>query len=245
MANRFDRLMNRAIWTLGGPKRALQTDTALVSFTFDDVPDSARSPGADILEHYGARGTFYIAGGLAGTVEADRSIITPPDCRDLAERGHELGCHTFSHRKVRSFSGAEFARDLDRNADYLAGLGLAAPPRNFAFPYNSAWPPARSEFRSRFRSCRGAGESVNRGMVDPLMLKSVAIGPEAEARALTRWIDDVVADPGWLIFFGHDVAANPTPYGCTPQTFDHLVRYAAERGCAILPVDRALDRIGW
>jgi hypothetical protein len=79
-----------------------------------------------------------------------------------------------------------------------------------------------------------------------LMLKAVEIRqPEQHARDLTRWIDDLVDLPGWLIFFTHDIVPRPTPYGCTPETFDHLVRYAVDKGCRVLPVDQALDEINW
>ena len=37
----------------------------MVSFTFDDAPISAATRGAGMLEEYDARGTFYVAGGLA------------------------------------------------------------------------------------------------------------------------------------------------------------------------------------
>lgn len=51
------------------------------------------------------------------------------------------------------------------------------------------------------------------------MLKAVEIRqPEEEARALTGWIDEAVRAPGWLVFFTHDIAARPTPYGCRPET---------------------------
>ena len=49
--------------------------------------------------------------------------------------------------------------------------------------------------------------------------------------------------PGWLIFFTHDIAPVPTPYGCTPATFDGLVAHAVSRGCAVMPVEEALDRM--
>lgn len=241
-----DRLANRLIWRFAGSRRDVVTETPLVSFTFDDVPDSALHRGAAILESHGVRGTFYIAGGLAGQVEPERVLIGPDGCRELAERGHEIGCHTFSHRRIRDMSGTELSSDLERNAAYLAGAGVAQPPRNFAFPYNAAWPLARPQFRRRYRSCRGAGEAINRGHVDPQMLKGVEIRqPEADARALTRWIDDVAAAPGWLVFFTHDIAPRPTAHGCTPDTFDLLVAHAVARGCTVLPVDQALDRLGW
>ncbi|OAP40133.1 polysaccharide deacetylase [Sinorhizobium glycinis] len=238
-----DRLANRAIWQLARTRRLVETDIPLVSFTFDDVPDSALHEGAAILERYDARGTFYIAGGLAGQVEKDRTLITPNGCGELLARGHEIGCHTFAHRRIRA---GGLAADLDRNAEYLRSVGVAAPASNFAFPYNAAWPLARPELRRRYRSCRAGGEAINRGSVDPLMLKAVEIRqPEQHAKALTRWIDEVVDEPGWLIFFTHDIAPRPTPYGCTPETFDLLVRYAVEKGCRVLPVDQALDRINW
>src|SRR5437868_11766612 len=65
----------------------------LVSFTFDDTPDSAFIHGARVLEENGARGTFYIAGGLCGTVVANRRQISAADCVQLHRRGHEIGCH--------------------------------------------------------------------------------------------------------------------------------------------------------
>ncbi|WP_042775990.1 polysaccharide deacetylase family protein [Sinorhizobium fredii] len=240
----IDRLANRAIWRLARARRTLETELPLVSFTFDDVPDSALHEGAAVLERYDVRGTFYIAGGLAGRVEKDRTLISPEGCAELLGRGHEIGCHTFAHQRVRS--AGRLAADLDRNAEYLTSVGVAPPARNFAFRSHYAWPLARPELRRRYRSCRAGGETINRGSVDPLMLKAVEIRqPEQHAQTLTRWIDEVVGEPGWLIFFTHDIAPRPTPYGCTPETFDNLVRYAVEKGCRVLPVDQALDRINW
>lgn len=237
-----DRLANRMIWRLARQRRRLETGVPLVSFTFDDVPDSALQAGATILEKHGARGTFYIAGGLAGRVEPERTLITPEGCRELVARGHEIGCHTYAHHRLRSIAG--LAADLDRNAAYLKSVGVAAT--NFAFPYNAAWPLSRAELRRRYRTCRAGGEAINRRTVDPLMLKAVEIRqPERHAVALTRWIDEVLERPGWLIFFTHDIAPQPTPYGCTPETFDHLVRHAVEKGCHVLPVEQALDRLEW
>jgi peptidoglycan/xylan/chitin deacetylase (PgdA/CDA1 family) len=217
----------------------------LVSFTFDDVPDTALTHGAGILEKYAARGTFYISGGLAGSVEPRRRLIDAEGCTELFRRGHEIGCHTFSHNRIRKF-GRDLGADLDRSARFLREIGITRPATNFAFPYNAAWPLARNTLADRFETCRGAGEAINRGLVDPLMLKAVEIRqPEDHALDLTGWIDDVATDPGWLIFFTHDIAEEPTPYGCTPATFDHLVRHCIEKGCRIVTVEAAVRELGW
>ncbi|MDE1157548.1 MAG: polysaccharide deacetylase family protein [Neorhizobium sp.] len=242
----IDRASNRLIWSLAPKTRRVATAAPLVSFTFDDVPDSAWRNGAAILEKYGARGTFYISGSLEGRIEPRRQLITREGCLGLFERGHEIGCHTFGHGKIRNYGGPALAADLDRSAQYLREIGITAHPNNFAYPYNAAWPLARRELSNRFHTCRGAGAAINRGAVDPMMLKAVEIRqPEHEARDLTHWIDDVAKNPGWLIFFTHDVKKDPTDYGVTPDTFEHLVRHCLDRGCRIATVEDAVHSLGW
>ena len=242
----LDRIANRLIRRYAGKPRRVDTPTPLVSFTFDDVPESALEAGAAILEKYGVHGTFYGAGSLLGKVHGNYTVVSADGCRELALRGHEIGCHTFAHRPLRSMPGRQLDADLERNAACLAQATGGGAPHNFAFPFNAAWPDARPALRRRFRSCRAAGGGINRGQVDPMMLRAIGIeGPDARSRALTGMMDDVVTTPGWLIFFCHDVAAAPSPYGCTPATFEHLVRHAVERGCAVVTVEQALDRLGW
>lgn len=238
------RVTNRLLWALPGPTVHVPTDIPMVSFTFDDVPDTALSAGAAILERYEARGTFYIAAGLLGTVEPERTLIDAEGCRALAARGHEVACHTYAHPNIRHLSRAALAADLDRNAEALAGIVPGFSPANFAFPYNAGSFRARGELARRFRTARGGGEGINRGPTDRTFLKGVAIQqPDETALALTRVIDDLVAHPGWLVFYTHDVADRPTPYGTTPAVFETLVAHARSRGCAVLTVDQAFDRI--
>ena len=56
----------------------LRNSTPMVSFTFDDLPKSAVTTGAGMLEAHGARGTFYVAGSLVG---ADAPDWVAGDCR--------------------------------------------------------------------------------------------------------------------------------------------------------------------
>lgn len=241
--NVADRVANRIMRHLPRRQLSVAATTPIVSFTFDDVPDTAASKGAKILEAHGVRGTFYIAGGLAGRREPDRSLIEIDGCRELAAVGHEIGCHTFSHDVVRRMGRQRLRADLDTNARYLQQVAPGFTARNFAFPYNLASPRMRDELAQRYRSCRGGWEGINRGPTDPGYLKAVELRqPEELAEDRLRWIDNVVQDPGWLIFFTHDITETPTPYGCTPRTLDKLVSYALEKGCVVLPVDQTLDR---
>lgn len=240
------RLTNRLIRATPWRLIPIPTRQPIVSFTFDDVPDSALRAGATILEARDVRGTFYIAGSLEGRVEPGRTLIDAAGCRELAARGHEIGCHTFGHRDIRHVDRASLAADLADNARYLDSVDPRPGRRNFAYPYNSGSFGKRPMLAHAYRTCRAGGEAINRGPTDPTFLRAVEIRqPETHVAGLTRWIDAVVEKPGWLIFFTHDVAPAPTPFGCTPAAFERLVAHAVASGCCVLTVDAALNRMGF
>jgi peptidoglycan/xylan/chitin deacetylase (PgdA/CDA1 family) len=239
------RLMNK--WILATPRQVIQVPAhePIISFTFDDVPDSALDAGAAILEAHGARGTFYISGGLEGRVEPDRTLIDAAGCKELVARGHEIGCHTYGHQNLRHVDRPFLTADLSRNEHYLGAVDPRPGRRNFAYPYNGGSVGKQTMLADAFRTCRAGGEAINRGPADPTFLRAVEIRqPESHASSLTRWIDTLVADPGWLIFFTHDISPTPTAYGCAPATFDRLVGHAVSNGCRVLSVDAALDHMG-
>lgn len=239
-----DKIANRIVRYFPGPRETIAPSRPIVSFTFDDVPLSAWTEGASIVEATGARATFYIAGAMVGTNEPDRRLIPLEGCVDLAGRGHELACHTYAHGKLADYGRKALRADLDRNAVFLGKCDGRRTPRNFAVPYTMSWPPAQAELRRRFRSSRSGLRGINRGSVDLYNLASVGLGdggPDLEA--MRTLLDDLVDRPGWLIFFTHDVSDTPTRFGCRTANFARLVEMAAKRDCAVLTVDAALDAL--
>jgi peptidoglycan/xylan/chitin deacetylase (PgdA/CDA1 family) len=214
----------------------------IVSFSFDDVPVSALGNGAQVLERHGVRGTFFVAGGIAGAEHDGQLMLATDDYRDLARRGHEIGHHTFTHRTPWAL-GRDYSADLVRNDIYLAPI-LGAAPRNFAFPYGRSSPGARDLVSRRFRSSRGVETGINRQSSDLDLLRAVGIEGHMQGAELTHWIDEAVASPGWLIFLTHDVQEAPSLYGTTPAILDALVAHAIASGAEVLTVDAALDRLG-
>src|SRR5271155_4226260 len=63
IGGKFSRFMARKVATKTLP---MSNTRPLVTFTFDDAPESAYASGARLLEQYQARGTFYICGGGCG-----------------------------------------------------------------------------------------------------------------------------------------------------------------------------------
>jgi peptidoglycan/xylan/chitin deacetylase (PgdA/CDA1 family) len=234
-----DNLLLRHVFS---PRIDVRPNRPIASFTFDDIPASAASQGAEILERHGARGTFYVAGSLIQRGEeagyADMAAL-----RRLAENGHELGCHTYSHAGLRNLNGSAAAHDLEENEAFFVQLSQDVKATNFAYPFNKGTLSALPALRSRFRSARGGRGGINRGRVPAFQLRGVEIA-QPEAPDLADWLADTAEHPGWLIYFTHDVSTRPSPYGARPETLERLVAEAVRRGIEVLTVDAALDRLG-
>ena len=233
-----------AVWL---PSKTLtpRHPTPIVSFTFDDIPQSAGTNGAAALERHGARGTFYIADKLCGTRATQWTCATLDEVADLAARGHEIAAHTSSHPDIQSLDAAGVAHELERNAAALDGLRPGGTAQgNFAYPYGSTGLTQKRLVERHYRSARGTQQGVNHGRIDLGLLKAVRLYDHLlDDAAVDRLLAETVALRGWLIFYTHDVVDRPSEHGCTPRLIDMALATARRRDCPVLTVDAALDRL--
>lgn len=218
----------------------------IVSFTFDDVDESAVFNGSRILERHGIRGTFYVAGGLSGTRYQRWLFASSESVRALSVRGHEIGCHTYSHPDVQTLDRDGIEAELAANRDFFAALDAGISLDNFAYPYGSVGLPQKSVVQERFWSCRGVRPGVNAGRIDLGQLRAVRLyDVTLDADGIDAWIDEARRRNGWLIFYTHDVAASPTEHGCSPALLECAAARAKHAGFACLTVRDAMTEIGY
>ena len=216
----------------------------ILSLTFDDVPDSALTEGAAILDAHKVRGTFYIAGGMLAMQMADWRMIDAQGVCELHARGHEIGCHSFSHRRADWGSAGFIAADVARNHKFLRGIERSLPLENFAYPFGYTSFTWKLALARRFRSCRGILPGQNAGVLDPDFLKSVPLySDRIDESAIDRALDDAGTRQSWLVLFTHDVTRRPSQYGCTPALLEHTLRAAEARGIPCLNIAEALAKI--
>ena len=79
---------------------------------------------------------------------------------------------------------------------------------------------------------------------DLFLRASPLVDCEIDIAGVDRYFDEAVESGGWLIFYGHDVADAPSPYGCTPDLMRHALQAAGKRDMPIVTVAEALRRIG-
>lgn len=125
-------LVAAGLWPRGsllGPNlhRLPPTGRAEVALTFDDGPDPETTPRVlDILDRYGAFGSFFCIGNQAA---AHPSLV-----REIARRGHAVENHTGRHPYLfAAMPMAQMRREIDAGQSILAGLA-GIPPIFFRAP---------------------------------------------------------------------------------------------------------------
>ncbi len=101
-----------------------------VYLTFDDGPSSNTDQILDILKDYDVKATFFVVGKTD-----ERSVKA---YQRIAEEGHTLAMHSYSHRYDEIYESKEaFARDLNSLQEYLYET-TGVWPRIYRFPGGSS-----------------------------------------------------------------------------------------------------------
>ena len=215
---------------------------SMISFAFDDVPASAAETGAAILERRGLKGTYFVAAALAGTDAVTGPMATADQVRRLADAGHEIGCHTYSHLDCGQAAACDAVEDVARNAETLQAWGVPRPA-TFAYPFGDVAPLPKRALAPRFQLMRALHRGVVVAGSDLNQAPAVGVeGPDGEALAMV-WLARAARRQAWLILCTHDVADAPSPYGCTPGALERLAEAALANGFEAVTVAEGAARL--
>ena len=238
----YGKLRRRTAWMTHRRPLAVAPGRPMLSLSFDDAPLTAATAGAAILEARGLRGTFYVSAGLAGKDAPMGVCAGSEDYRRLAAAGHELACHTYSHLDCGRASGPGAKADVERNVETLAAWG-APTLESFAYPYGDVGPGPKAALAGRFSTLRALHHGIIERGSDLNQAPAVGIeGPPGPAAA-RRWMERAKARNAWLILYTHDVAPDPSPWGCTPETFAAIIDEALAAGFEIDTVGAIARRL--
>lgn len=238
MQSRFDQIRRRAARYLDVRPVAIAPARGVFSLSFDDIPTTAWTEAGPVLAEHGVKATYYVCGGLSGGTNLGLPQFETEHLQALYEAGHEVGCHTYEHASVFRLTDAELNASFDRNAQWVGERLEGHVMTSFAYPFGDAGLRSKATVADRFALGRGVGDGINQTRSDRPLLKAIGI----ESRRLPAYdleglMQQTAASRGWLIASGHDVMDRPTPYGCTPDDLDRVIRLAKAAGLDILPVE--------
>ncbi|WP_226085581.1 polysaccharide deacetylase family protein [Mesobacillus sp. S13] len=130
------KLMNsRTFQLFGGLTSKVDTDEKVVAITFDDGPTQNVERILPILEKYNAKATFFLIG--------NEIKKNPEQARKIADAGHQIGNHTYSHQRMVLKSPSFIEKEIDRTNELIKQTGFEGeidfrPPNGkklFGLPY--------------------------------------------------------------------------------------------------------------
>ncbi|MFF0721124.1 bifunctional polysaccharide deacetylase/glycosyltransferase family 2 protein [Micromonospora sp. NPDC003816] len=194
-----------------------------IALTFDDGPDPIWTPAVlEVLEKHQVPGTFFVLG---------NQVVRSPDLvRELAEKGHELGVHTFTHPHLTQIPG--WQRRMEYTQTQLVIAGATGQRSNLLrFPYSSRadafvdqdWPLLQQAGELGYLSVVNDLDSRDweRQGVEGMIERTV---PEGYSGAVTLW---------------HDSGGDRSQ---TVEALDRYIPLMKERGYTFTTISGGLNR---
>ena len=187
-----------------------RNDRMEIALSFDDGPHPRLTPVIlDILSEYGIKATFFMVGENVG--------YYPDAARAVVEAGHEIGNHTFSHRRFGRMDEEDLRREIIACEKAIASV--TSNPVRFIRP-----PEGQMSDAVR----RVLGDSDYRIILWDVDTRDWAHTPPAE---ITRHILDTV-QAGDIILM-HDFIGRNSP---TPEALRTVIPALIERGYRFVTV---------
>jgi peptidoglycan-N-acetylglucosamine deacetylase len=168
----------RRLFMTSGPRAS-----AALALTFDDGPDPAHTPAVlDRLRERGVRATFFVVGAKA---EAHPALVAR-----MAEEGHAIGHHSYTHGAPQDTSAPALVAEARRTSALLLRLAGRAP-RLYRPPHGKVTP-------AKVLGLWALGQTIVLWNRDPKDFACGAVGP------LRRWFEEEPLGPGDIVLL-HDV----------------------------------------
>jgi peptidoglycan/xylan/chitin deacetylase (PgdA/CDA1 family) len=180
---------------LQGSTFARQDGKVPYLLTFDDGFKSHSDVVAPVLDDFGAKGVFFICPQLLSVEKTreQRALVrryVQHDARDphsllmswddvtlLRSKGHTIGSHTLSHRRISSLCESEKLREIGSAAEVI-GKVLGEDPKWFSYPFGDNGSIDSESYRflvERYKFCCNTLRGVNTTKTSPLTLSRETI----------------------------------------------------------------------
>jgi len=178
-----------------------QNKRAAYSITFDDVRSSHYLISAPELNQRQMVGTFFLN---------TKSITNWLPWQTLANQGHELASHTYSHPKCPELTEEALRFELSKaKKDILSNIHGIEDVPSFAFPYGLSNLFAREIVMEYHESARGSW-GINNAILtkdDFSLLKYIGVYPPYDTVYVYDKIIKAIQGGKWVIFAFHSVSA--------------------------------------
>jgi peptidoglycan/xylan/chitin deacetylase (PgdA/CDA1 family) len=234
----FPSLIPSAINLLLG--KPVGTDTAIVSFTFDDGFQSTYSEAAPVLKKYGLTGVAYVPSGCVDDNDEcrhifheSRSFLTWDEVDKLQdEYGWEIAAHTVNHTNLTEMTAEERESELSESKEAFAEHGIDTV--NFASPQGDYDPASLAQVAKYYNSHREFWkEGANAWPYHEMHLTMMRVQAGMSVSDVKKEIDEAIENRHWIILVFHDIKdsaiKSPDDYVYSTADLSEIAKYVKER----------------
>lgn len=192
-----------------------------VYLTFDDGPSRYTKEILDILDQYGVKATFFVVGKEEWNLR--------PFYSEIADRGHTLGMHSYSHRYSEIYQSVEsFEEDLHKISD-LIYEETGEYPKYYRFPGGSSNHVSHLDMQE-FVSCLN-GEEIT--YFDWNVAASDADGRNLSVKEILGNVKKDSQKYEATVVLLHDTGSRETTVEALPE----IIEYYQSIGVDLRPID--------
>lgn len=105
----------RTFQLFGGLTYQAETEEKIIALTFDDGPTKNVDQLLPLLDEYNAKSTFFLIGN-----EIEKH---PEEAEKLVEAGHQIGNHTYSHKRMVLKSPSFIEAEIEKTDELIRSIG--------------------------------------------------------------------------------------------------------------------------
>ncbi len=212
-----------------------------VSLSFDDGWRCSYEQGLPILDEAQLPSTHYIISGCLDDQQFPR-YMNVDHLRDLTARGHEIGCHTASHKRLPTETQRIIEEEILLSRRYLERL--VGSVETFSYPYGEYDQRIVAVVkRAGFLGARSVHDGLNDEGVDPFVLKCKAVTVRTTIREVRKWIEAARHRQAWLVLMFHQIDHEGRAPSCTPEMLGAIARYLVDSRIPVVTVRDGLKRL--
>ena len=185
-----------------------QDKVCAISYTFDDGLAEHYTVVFPELEKRGFKGTFWICGcyieqGAAAKVPR----MTWAQLKDMANKGHEISNHSWSHKKMSRLPLERIKEEIEKNDSAIfANIGIR--PVTYCYPYNYK-PDTIFQVASKNR----VGTRVRQFSMG---------GWKSSSQRFTKWLEDLIKNEEWGVAMTHGINYGYDAFKSPDLFWEHL-----------------------
>lgn len=192
--------------------------SAAISYTFDDGMSEHYTLAVPMLDEVGLKGTFYVIPGRIPT-DSDQSDDKTPrkrmswdELKKMADNGHEIGNHSWSHPNLTQLPPAQAEEQLTKAFDAIS-RHIGRPPLTIAFPFNASTPEIQAVALKQHVAFRAYQHGTSE---------------KTTSESLNNWAEQQVRNKTWGVVMIHGIATGYAAFS-DPEILRSHLKYVKSR----------------